>query len=41
MHITILQYGVLIKFVLTTTIEIHRFIPIERDAIAVSNSTHA
>ena len=39
-HITILQYSVLIKFVPITSIETHRFLPIERDAIAVSNSTH-
>ena len=39
MHIIILHYSVLIKFVPTTTTETHR-LPIERDAIAVSNSTH-
>ena len=31
---------VLIKFVPTTTIETHGFIPIERDAIVVSTGTH-
>ena len=39
-HITILQYSVQIKSVPITTIETNRFIPIERDAIAVSNGTH-
>ena len=44
MHISILQYSVLIKFVANTNTEIHRFIPTERgftpDAIAVSKGTH-
>ena len=40
MHIIILHCSVLIKFVPTTTIKINRFIPIEGDAIAVSNGTH-
>ena len=34
-HFTAVQ-----KFVPTTTIETHRFIQIERDAIAVCNDTH-
>ena len=40
LHITILQYSVLIKLVPTTTIETHKFIQMERDAIAVSNGSH-
>ena len=33
-------HSVVIKFILTTTIEIHGFIPIEGNAIAVSNGAH-
>ena len=40
MHIIILKYSVLIKFVPTNIIEPNRFIPIKKNAIAVSNGTH-
>ena len=40
MHITTLQYSVLIKFVPLLLKPTCRFIAIERDAIAVSNGIH-